>query len=406
MATRGIRPDDLRKQNRAMVIAAVRRARRVSRTELSAATALSPSTISAISADLIEEGVLTEIADGAVAEARRGRPKVLLELQPDAAATIAVVLTLDALSASLIDYSGRTVAHDMSRPSTLTLDGRELIDCVAESVRRVLKRGKGRQPRIMRMTMAVQGITDAAGRRLRWSPMTPHRDIEFASRLEEKLGFPVSVQNDCNMIAVALHDQAPDRYSDNFLALLLSNGIGMGMYLGGRLFTGTHSSAGEFGHMIFSPQGARCLCGRHGCIEAYAGNYAIHRRASGLDDQTPPSEVVDEKAMLAMALAARNADGPERDAFRSAGQAIGYGLGNLFALIDPAPVAVVGPGAAAFDLLEPAIRRAIAETVGGEQGAPIGFDLEPEEAPLVRAGCAAHALHYLDSEVLAAGAAG
>lgn len=403
MTTRGIRPDDLRKQNRAMVIAAVRRARRISRTELSAATALSPSTISAISADLIEEGVLTEIGDSETAAARRGRPQVLLELQPDAAVTIAVVLTLNALSASLLDYSGRTIAHDMSRPSTLTLGPQKLIDCVTESVRRVLKRGKDQKPRLARMTMAVQGITDAAGRRLRWSPMTPHRDIEFASCLEESLGFPVSVQNDCNMIAVALRDRAPDRYRDNFLALLLSNGIGMGMYLGGRLFTGTHSSAGEFGHMIFSPQGARCLCGRHGCIEAYAGNYAIHRRARGIDDQTPPSEVIDEETMLAMALAARNADGPEREAFRNAGQAIGYGLGNLFALIDPAPVAVVGPGAAAFDLLEPAIRRAIAETVGGEQGAPIEFDLEPEEAPLVRAGCAAHALHYLDSEVLAAG---
>jgi len=56
--------------------------------------------------------------------------------------------------------------------------------------------------------------------------------------------------------------------------------------------------------------------------------------------------------------------GPERDAYRCAGEALGYGLGSLFAVIDPAPVTFVGIGATAFDLIEPALREAIAQTAG------------------------------------------
>ena len=84
----GIRHDDLRRRNRAMVIAAVRRAGQPSRTEIAATTGLSHSTISAISADLIAEGILAETKGGEPAPLKRGRPQVAIGAQPEAAAVI------------------------------------------------------------------------------------------------------------------------------------------------------------------------------------------------------------------------------------------------------------------------------------------------------------------------------
>ncbi len=97
-------------------------------------------------------------------------------------------------------------------------------------------------------------------------------------------------------------------------------------------------------------------------------------------------------------------DGPEREAYRKAGEALGFGLGNLFALIDPAPVAMVGVSAAAFDLIEPALREAIAQTAGGQHSKSISFDTEPNELPLIREGCAMRALSFVDQEIFAPGA--
>ena len=80
--TAGIRHDDLRRRNRAMVISAVRRAGQPSRTEIAAMTGLSHSTISAISSDLIGEGVLGEAKSGEGGVLKRGRPQVAISLNP------------------------------------------------------------------------------------------------------------------------------------------------------------------------------------------------------------------------------------------------------------------------------------------------------------------------------------
>jgi hypothetical protein len=77
----------------------------------------------------------------------------------------------------------------------------------------------------------------------------------------------------------------------------------------------------------------------------------------------------------------------------------------LFALIDPAPVALVGIGAAAFDLIEPPLRTAIDRTAGGQHNKAISFDTEPNERPLIREGCTMRALTFVDEELFAAGLA-
>ena len=400
----GIRHDDLRRRNRAMVIAAVRRAGQPSRTEIAATTGLSHSTISAISSDLIGEGILAESKPSEPGSLKRGRPQVGLSLNAEAAAVMTVVLSLNFLSVAVIDYAGQVISEEQRRLDTLTMSRDALIgECVA-IVRRRLEDPDLDVRSVARIALAIQGITDTRARAMLWSPITPHTDIAFADILEDEFGIPATMENDCNMMAVALRWRDPQRYRDDFIAILLSHGIGMGLVLKGQLFTGTHSSGGEFGHMIHQPKGALCRCGRRGCVEAYAGNYAIWRNARQLGEDTEPVADVSDADMRALAAAARESDGPEREAYRKAGEALGYGLGSLFALIDPAPVAMVGVSAAAFDLIEPALREAIAQTAGGQHSESISFDTEPNELPLIREGCAMRALTFVDQEIFAPGA--
>jgi len=386
-----------------MVIAAVRRAGQPSRTEIAGTTALSHSTISAISSDLINEGVLNEVKGGEGGPLKRGRPQVAISLNPAAASIVAVVLSLNSLSATLIDYSGRSLAERSLRLPTLSLSRDELVAATMTVVTRLIGDHSSAQAPVMRIVLAIQGITDSGSRTLLWSPITPETDIPFGKLLEAATGIPVRVENDCNMIALALRSHDPERYHNDFIAILLSHGIGMGMVLRGELFTGTQSSGGEFGHMIHRPDGALCRCGRRGCVEAYVGNYAIARSAAGLAGDSPPVADLSDADMAALADRARRADGPEREAFRKAGEALGFALGSLFALIDPAPVAMVGHGALAFDLLEGPLNEAIARTAGGQHSKAISFATEPNEGPLIKEGCAARALGFLDGEVFAAG---
>ncbi len=397
------RSDDVRRQNRRVVISTLRSGNRLSRTDICARTGLSASTVSAITADLIEEGILREIRDAEAPSMRRGRPQVALGLNPEAATVVAVVLSMNSLSAALIDYAGGVAHTEQARLETLHLSRQDLVDAVISTVRGVVARSSQSGRRVRRIAIGVQGITDSGARSLLWSPITPHTNVPFGEALEDAFGIPVTVENDCNMIALALRARSPERYGDNFIAVLLSHGIGMGLMLNGEIFTGTTSSGAELGHMNHVPDGALCRCGRRGCVEAYAGNYAIWRNARGLNEEDAYATDIGTEEMRALAQSARDHPGAEREAFRRAGEAIGFGLGSLFALIDPAPVAIVGQGALAFDLVEGSMLEALSKTAGGQHHELPTFETQPDEMPLIREGCALRALTFVDREIFAVG---
>ena len=186
----------------------------------------------------------------------------------------------------------------------------------------------------------------------------------------------------------------------------LSHGIGMGLYLNGRLFAGRSSSAAEFGHMLYRHNGALCRCGSRGCIEAYAGDYAIWRSAHGLPDDALPPVELSGLDMRTLAKKARASDGPERRAWREAAEAIGTGLARAcLRLTDPVPLAFVGSGTAAFDIIEPTIRACIAESNAGGFENNFDFEIYESELPLIRKGATTTALLAVD-EHLSTGADG
>jgi predicted NBD/HSP70 family sugar kinase len=397
------RPDDVRRQNRRLVLTALRRHGLLSRTDIVAQTGLSPSTVSAITTALIAEGIIGESRDGDVTSNRRGRPQVALTLNPEIATIATVELALNLVHAVLFDYKGQMIAEEFQRVPTLDATTGDLVKSICSMLDSLLGNRPARAGRLMHISMGVQGVTDAASATMLWSPITPDSNISFGSVLSERYGVAVAVANDCNMIAEALRWIDSEHYAEDFAAILLSHGIGMGLYLKGKPFVGAYSSAAEFGHMLHVPNGALCRCGRHGCIEAYASDYAILRRTSGQDEKAQPAQDVDAATFNQVADRARVADGSERAAFRKAGQAIGSGLRSLFSLIDPVPVALVGPGAGVFDLIEGELRDVVSGTSGWGAAQNLNIRCYPEEHPLILQGCMMTSLLHLDTQIFAPG---
>lgn len=392
--------DLVRRQNRAVVIAALRRNATMSRTDLSAMTGLSPSTVSTITADLIAEDTLSELREFEASGTRRGRPQIAMSLNPTRAHVLSVELTHNQLAVGVSDYAGKTINELEDRFSTASCPADDLLKRFTRMMRLTLDNAKVSAPAAI--VVAIQGRTDAQGRDLLWSPIATGRNVHLADYLEQEFGCAVTVANDCSMIAAALRASEPERYGSDVLAVLLSHGIGMGLYLNGRLFSGRRSSAAEFGHMLYRHGGALCRCGARGCIEAYAGDYAIWRNAHGLPEDALPPVELGGLDMRTLARKARQTDGPERRAFKQAAEAIGTGLAGIFALIDPVPIAFVGSGTAAFDIAEPYIRACIAESNSGTFSDHFEFDIYESEVPLIRKGATVTALAIVD-EIISAG---
>ena len=103
-------------------------------------------------------------------------------------------------------------------------------------------------------------------------------DLPLASRLEARLGIPTTIENDVRAAALGLHQRRLFGSATSLAFLAIGTGISAGVVLEGRLHRGALGLAGEIGHVIIDPAGARCACGNRGCFETVAAGPAILRQ--------------------------------------------------------------------------------------------------------------------------------
>lgn len=393
-----LRSDDMRRRNRLRIIEIIRRKGAISRSEIAQSAALSPATVSTISNDLIAEGVLIARGSDTPANNGRGRPSVYLSVNPAFRHAVLIILKIGAVNISIVDYAGAVVSRRSIELDLACIGMEELRQRLISEVRDAWDASAPEGATLGRMSVGVQGATDIAGTLMLRSPITALTDIPIARWLHEAFGAPVRLANDCDLIARALNWRDPARYSDNFAAILLAHGVGMGLFLRGKIINGTKSSGTEFGHMLHRPGGALCRCGARGCIEANAGDYAIMRRFRGDPLDAPPMVHVTADEISAIAEAARDGDPLAMEALAAAGRALGAGLAGIFALVDPFPVAFVGHGTAAFEFMEPALREILEES-NAHVAKDVPIDLYRDETPFILEGCGIDALCEIDAQL-------
>ena len=104
------------------------------------------------------------------------------------------------------------------------------------------------------------------------------RAFPLRSRLRDELGLEVHVDNDAKALALGEGWVGAAREERNFIAMVVSTGVGGGIVLDGRLLDGAAGNAGHIGHVIVEPDGRECPCGARGCLEAEVSGTAIAAR--------------------------------------------------------------------------------------------------------------------------------
>jgi glucokinase len=117
------------------------------------------------------------------------------------------------------------------------------------------------------------------------------RGFELRQRLESLTGLPVFGDGDAKALALAEGWLGAARGVDNFMAMVVSTGVGGGIVLNGQLLDGETGNAGHIGHVIVEPNGRRCACGGRGCLEAEASGPAIEA-ITGRSPTQPTYEIM------------------------------------------------------------------------------------------------------------------
>lgn len=201
------------------------------------------------------------------------------------------------------------------------------------------------------------GIPGAvAGGDILYTCNIPLRDVPLSRLFRQYLAVPVLLENDANCAAVGEWLCGAGRGTQQFIVVTLGTGVGGGLILNGKLYSGS-GMVGEVGHMVIQHGGAPCNCGRRGCWEAYASATGLIRMTREAMEAHPES--------LLHTVAAQSGCVEGRTAFDAAVQgdetALGLcrdyvsylaaGVTNLINILQPEAVAIGGGVAAAPDRL-------------------------------------------------------
>ena len=206
------------------------------------------------------------------------------------------------------------------------------------------------------------GLIDATRGVLRSSPnLKAWQGAPLAQLAHRHFSVPVVVENDATSAAFG-ESIARGRRGRDLVFIALGTGVGGGIVADGRVIRGVTGFGGEIGHMVVDPDGPTCHCGRHGCLEAYAGAYGIVRTArtllAGKTRRTPMA--ADGKLSAWRVLeAARRGDPVAREVARITGEHLGLAIAILLNTLNPSAVVIGGGVSGGFDTLEPHMRRAI-----------------------------------------------
>jgi glucokinase len=207
---------------------------------------------------------------------------------------IAVDIGGTKIAAAIVDEHGRIAAR--ARAATPeTTDADELFAALTGVVESL--------PADQRANAVACGVGCGGPMRNRAAFVSPvnipaWRDFPLRDRLHAHTGLPTWVDNDAKALALGEGWLGAAVGARDYLAMVVSTGIGGGIVLDGRLLDGADGNAGHIGHVIVEPDGRLCGCGAHGCAEAEASGTAI-RAITGRSPEDASPEMIERCGRLA-----------------------------------------------------------------------------------------------------------
>lgn len=279
--------------------------------------------------------------------------------------TLAVDLGGTNVRAAVILADGTIVAR-RQLPTRADAGLNEVLERVAEAVGTVAT--DANVSATAPVGIVLPGVLNPLTGFLTIAPNLGWHDLPIRDLIAERLGRPVAIGNDVNAGAFGEWHYGAGQGTRDFIYIACGTGVGGGIITDGRLLLGRDGLAGEVGHMVVTLDGPRCHCGGHGCLEAYAGGWAIEAAAQSLLDAGIPSILTDLMEERCENLsgplinyAAEHDDGLAIEVLSRAGRALGFAVASLVHLFNPEVVAIGGGVISAGPFLFDPMQEALAE---------------------------------------------
>ncbi len=303
----------------------------ISRAEIARTTKLTRATVSDMVADLIDEGLVTEVGYGS---SIGGRLPVLLSLNADSRYLIGLNLAQDKFIGAVVNLRGEI--KETCEAPVGSNNGEQALQTVYQILDQLL--ATDWKP-IVGIGVGTPGLVNARDGIVVNAVNLDWKDLPLSHLLESRYRLPVSVLNDSQAMAIGEFVYSGEYKSDdNLIVVNVGYGIGAGILINGRIFQGDGGGAGEIGHVAVQENGVACRCGKYGCLETVASSRAVVQRAQILAQATNPQ--INSFESLQSAFVA--GDPLAKHIVAEAGHYLGFSIASLVGTLNIKSIVLTG----------------------------------------------------------------
>lgn len=360
----------MRTLNRSIVLNTIKTLGPIDRSRIARHVKLSPATVSAITADLISQGLVFEKEPG---DSRGGRRPTLLAINPQGAYVVGIKLTETHAIAALADLEATVLAK-----RTRVLPGSDpesAIELMAQLTNSLLVEAGIPSEKLIGVGVGLAGIVDFQKGILRQSTYLGWHNLPIRDLLRERIKAEVYIDNDVNTLTLAEVWFGCGQDIENFLTVTVGRGVGLGIVANGQFYRGAGGGAGEFGHTVIDPDGVPCDCGKRGCLETLVGDPGLLRQArSAFEKGELPALPKDTGELAQMALDGNQA---ATRILRDAGAILGQSIANLINLLNPQRILIAGEGVVRGPVFFDALKNSVCSFALPDLYSDVDLRIEP-----------------------------
>ncbi len=334
--TRGQDLQKLRNSNLQILLTTIWKNSPVYRDELAKITGLAPSSVTRLINELIRLELVEETNKK---ETRRGRSPQLLTPNRNAGYVISLDLDGDSLQAGIFDSANN--AEFVTQMGYRDLDSNPIGGQIIQMIHGLKDHPSVQGRDFLGIGVSVPGIVNIQDGVVVDSFNLNMHDYPIRDILSSEFDRIVYVEHDASAAAAAEQYYGAGKGENNFIYIMISNGIGSGVILNGNIYRGQTGRLGQLGHIVVNPNGQSCVCGQYGCLETVASVPAIlanARRAMSQWNKTDLDEMIaDDPARLNISIladAARQGNKLALRIFNKAAEHVAYAISIYVTLFD------------------------------------------------------------------------
>lgn len=188
----------------------------------------------------------------------------------------------------LVNEEGKIVKN-ITKPTIPTRKIEEIFDDIINMCKELIKEFNLTKDNLKGIGMGIPGEVDPKKGVINYSNNIPIKDFDAKSYITKELDFPVKFANDADCAALGELVAGAAKGCDDIIILTLGTGVGGGIIINGKIYSGYFAGGAELGHQTIIYKGAQCTCGNKGCLEAYASASALIRDAKVAAINNPSS---------------------------------------------------------------------------------------------------------------------